>query len=110
MRHPNLGAIWEGFALEQIIQTLTLRPEEAFFWRTSHGAELDLLVFLNGKPIGFEFKFADAPKTTKSMHQAIADLSLEHLYVIYPGQREIPLTDHVTAIGLDEWVKNNTLL
>jgi len=106
LRHPSLGPIWEGFALEQVIQTLELRPEEAFFWRTSHGAELDLLTFQNGKAIGFEFKFADAPRTTKSMHQALKDLELEHIYVIYPGQREIPLADQITAIGLDGWVKS----
>ncbi len=104
LRHPNLGAIWEGFALEQVIQTLELRPEESFFWRTSHGAELDLLTFQNGKAIGYEFKFADAPKTTKSMHQALIDLDLAHLYIIYPGKREIPMTDHITAIGLEDWV------
>ena len=79
--------------------------EEAFFWRTSHGAELDLLTFQAEKAIGFEFKFADAPKTTKSMHQAITDLKLDHLYVIYPGQREIPLTKQITALGLEAWVK-----
>lgn len=106
LRHPSLGAIWEGFALEQVIQTLELRSEEAFFWRTSHGAELDLLTFQNGKPIGFEFKFADAPRTTKSMHQALKDLELEHQYVIYPGQREIPLADKITAVGLEGWAKS----
>lgn len=110
LRHPSLGAVWEGFALEQVIQTLELRPEEAFFWRTSHGAELDLLTFREGKSIGFEFKFADAPKTTKSMHQALEDLQLEHLYVIYPGPREIPLTDRITAIGLDKWVQHQITL
>jgi predicted AAA+ superfamily ATPase len=106
LRHPNLGAIWEGFALEQVIQTLELRPEEAFFWRTSHGAELDLLTFQEGKAIGYEFKFADAPKTTKAMHHAVSDLNLTHLYIIYPGEREIPLTDHITAIGLEQWVQS----
>ncbi len=110
LRHPNLGAIWEGFALEQVIQILQLRPEEAFFWRTAHGAELDLLVFREGKAIGFEFKFADAPKTTKSMHHALTDLNLEHLYIIYPGQRDIPLTERITALGLDTWVRMNVLV
>jgi predicted AAA+ superfamily ATPase len=107
LRHPNLGAIWEGFALEQVIETLGLRSEEAFFWRTSHGAELDLLTFREGKSIGFEFKFADAPKTTKSMHQALEDLKLEHLYIIYPGQREIPLTERITAVGLMTWIQQH---
>lgn len=103
MRHPACGAIWEGFALEQIIQCLNIRPEEAFFWRTQHGVEVDLLIFHEGKKFGFEFKFSDAPSTTKSMHHAINDLNLEHLYVIYPGKRKIPLNEKITAIGLGDW-------
>ena len=106
LRHPSLGAIWEGFALEQVVQTLELRPEESFFWRTSQGAELDLLTFQNGESIGYEFKFADAPKTTKSMYQALSDLDLKHLYIIYPGEREIPIAERITAVGLNNWVKS----
>lgn len=108
LRHPACGAVWEGFALEQVIQSLDVRPEEAFFWRTQHGAELDLLVFKGGRRLGFEFKFSDAPKTTKSMHQAIKDLKLDALYVIYPGDRSFPLNNNITAMGLQEWVKSAT--
>ena len=91
----------------RLVQSLDLRPEEVFFWRTAQGAELDLLTFQNGNAVGFEFKFADTPKTTKSMHQALIDLNLEHLYVIYPGTREIPLADHITAVGLASWINQN---
>jgi hypothetical protein len=106
-RHPALGAIWEGFALEQVIQSLGLRAEEVFFWRTHTGAELDLFIPRDNQRIGFEFKFTDQPRTTKSMHQAISDLQLEHLYIIYPGQREIALTDKITAVGLELWIKQS---
>lgn len=105
LRNPKLGAIWEGFALEQIINTLNLRSEDIFFWRTSNGAELDLLVLYQGEYIGFEFKFSDAPRTSKSMHNAIVDLNLKHLYVIYPGLRELSLSDKITAVGLTQWVQ-----
>lgn len=104
LRHPSCGAVWEGFALEQVIQSLNVRHEEAFFWRTQHGAELDLLIFKQGKKFGFEFKFSDAPATTKSMHQSIEDLQLEHLFIIYPGKRKMSLKDKITAIGLEEWI------
>jgi hypothetical protein len=40
------------------------------------------------------------------MHHAVSDLNLTHLYIIYPGEREIPLTDHITAIGLEQWVQS----
>jgi hypothetical protein len=106
LRHPRLGAIWEGYAIEQIINSLNIRSEEAFFWRTGHGAELDLFVPFEGKRIGFEFKYADTPATTKSMHSAIVDLKLDHLFVIYPGKRKVPLTDKITGIGLEDWIVN----
>ena len=75
--HPLKGAIWEGFALEELIRHLNLTPEESFFWRTHNGAEIDLLVFKNGKKYGFEFKFADTPKITKSIRIAHQDLNLD---------------------------------
>lgn len=103
--HPALGSVWEGFALEQIAQIMQQRQEEMFFWRTHEGAELDLFIIKNGKRLGFEIKFADSPKVTKSMHIALQDLKLEHLYVVYPGQRQIPLQENITLIGLDDVVK-----
>jgi predicted AAA+ superfamily ATPase len=56
--HPKLGALWEGYALEEILRFLEPREEQCFFWRTEHGAELDLLLTIQGKKIGFEFKYA----------------------------------------------------
>jgi uncharacterized protein len=96
--HPKLGASWEGFALEQVIGALDTR--DAYFWGTHAGAELDLLVGRGGKSYGFEFKYADAPGTTRSMHAAIEDLSLEHLWVLYPGHQEYPLHDKISVIPI----------
>lgn len=94
--NPLLGASWEGFALEQVIGALETR--EAYFWATHAGAELDLLVRLAGKHYGFEFKYADAPGTSRSMRIAIEDLSLEHLWVVYPGHEEYRLDDKITVL------------
>jgi predicted AAA+ superfamily ATPase len=97
-RHPSYGASWEGFALEQ---TLIAHGErDAYFYATQRGAELDLLLLRRGQRWGFEYKCADAPKTTKSMHIALEDLKLEHLWVIYPGTRRYPLTEKITALPL----------
>ena len=97
--HPKLGASWEGFALEQVIGTLKTR--DAYFWATHAGAELDLLVMAEGKRYGFEFKYADAPGRSRSMHVALQDLHLEHLWVLYPGQQEYALNDHISVIPID---------
>ena len=96
--HPSLGASWEGFALEQVIGALESR--DAYFWATHAGAELDLLVRIGGKHYGFEFKYADAPQGSRSMHVAIQDLSLVHLWVIYPGDQEYLLDDRVSVIPI----------
>ena len=96
--HPKLGASWEGFALEQVLRWTGDR--EAYFWATHAGAEVDLLVLRNGKRVGFEFKHSDAPTLTKSMHIALQDLGLEHLWVIYPGTLRYALTDRITALPL----------
>ena len=97
--HPKLGASWEGFALEQVIGVLGNR--DAYFWATHGGAELDLLVRIAGKHYGFEFKYADAPGASRSMHVAIEDLRLEHLWVVYPGRQEYSLDDKTSVISID---------
>ena len=96
--HPKLGASWEGFALEQILSVTG--NTNAYFWATHSGAELDLLVFHQGKRLGFEFKYSENPSTTKSMQVALADLGLDHLHVVYPGKHRIPLTKSITASPL----------
>ena len=96
--HPRYGASWEGFALEQTL--IAHGAHEAYFYRTQRGAELDLLLLRGGKRFGFEFKCSEAPKTTKSMHIVAGDLGLEHLWVVYPGELEYPLTDNITALPL----------
>lgn len=96
--HPKLGASWEGFALHEVLSVLETR--DAYFWQTHAGAELDLLVLMNGKRFGFEFKYADAPGRTRSMLSAIQTLDLEHLWIIYPGGEEYALEKTITVMPL----------
>ena len=103
--HPKLGSLWEGMALEEVIRTFDDTLNEWFFWATQADAELDLLLLRGGKRIGFEFKYTDAPKITKSMRIALQDLKLDHLFVIYPGQNKFPMADKITAYGLEAMVK-----
>ena len=96
--HPRYGASWEGFALEQ---TLTAHGDRgAYFYATQRGAELDLMLLRGGRRWGFDFRCSDAPSTTRSMHIAIEDLGLEHLWAVYPGGREYPLAEKITALPL----------
>ncbi len=98
--HPKLGASWEGFVVEQLLALL--RSRDAYYWATHNGAELDLMTVWSGKRYGFEVKYADAPGTTKSMHTAIADLGLAHLWVIYPGTARYRLDDKITVVPARE--------
>jgi uncharacterized protein len=100
--YPRLGASWEGFALEEVIAVNHARSEECYFWGVQSGAELDLLIIKNGKRIGFEIKYTDAPRITKSMVTALEDLNLDHLYIIYPQKISYPLADKISVQGLDD--------
>ena len=92
------GAPFEGFAIEPVPSCLG--SENASFRGTQGGAEFDLLITRRGKRYGFEVKYADAPGTTRSMHTAIADLGLEHLWVIYPGSERYRLREKITALPI----------
>lgn len=94
--HPKLGASWEGFVIEALIHAH--QPEEAYFWGTHQGAELDLLMIKRGKRLGYEIKRADAPTLTPSMRTVLGDLALDSLTVIYPGDREYKLAANVRVI------------
>ena len=98
--HPKLGASWEGFALEEIIRGLGLREDEAFFWGVHTGAEIDLLFKKRSKLYGVEVKYSQAPSLTPSMRFALRELSLKHLWVVYPGKEEYLLSRSITVIPL----------
>jgi uncharacterized protein len=98
--HPKVGASWEGFALGEVMTRLGAQPEECFFWATHAGAELDLLVVRGNWRWGFEFKRTVAPRLTRSMHSALADLRLERLEVVHAGDQTFPLADTVRALAL----------
>ena len=100
--HPKLGASWEGYAVEEVLKAL--RPDEAYFWATHNGAEIDLLLFKGGKRIGVECKRADAPTFTPSMRIALTDLKLDQLIVVYPGERRYRLDKRVEVVPLAELV------
>lgn len=98
--HNKLGASWEGFALEVAARAIGKRPEELAFWATHTGAEVDLFWQEHGRSWGIEVKYADAPKLTRSMAVALDDLGLDHLWVVYPGDRAYPLAEKVSTLPL----------
>src|SRR5216684_4968089 len=100
--HPKVGASWEGYAVEEVLKSF--RPDEAYYWATHNGAELDLLLFKDGRRIGIECKRADAPVLTTSMRIALTDLKLDRLCVLYPGDKTYSLAKKVEVIPLAKFV------
>lgn len=100
--HPKVGASFEGFALQEVITHLGARPETCYFWGTHAGAELDLLIARGQLRRGFEFKHSSAPRTTRSMHQAVQDLQLNRLDVIHAGEASFRMADKIFATGISK--------
>ncbi len=97
--HPRLGASWEGFIIEQLLLHLGAGADEAYFWRTHDGAELDLLVVRGSRRRGYEVKRSAGVTLTPSMRSAVADLHLDSLDVVHAGERTWPLSAGVRAVA-----------
>jgi len=97
--HPKLGASWEGFVIDQIVQQLGARDDEMHYWRTHTGAELDLLLVRGRARLGFEIKRTSAPALTPSMRSAMSDLKLKSLTVVHAGQQSFALARNVLALS-----------
>lgn len=99
-RHPKVGASWEGFGIQAIVDRLRARHDECFFWASHGGAELDLLIVRGQSRLGFEFKRTVAPTVTTSMRVALQDLSLSRLDVIHAGAETYALAPRIRAVSL----------
>lgn len=99
----KLGASWEGFVIEQIINRLKTR--DYYYWRTHAGLELDLMVMKNGKRLGFEIKYSKTPKVTRSMHQIIEDLKLDMFFIVYQGKHQVKLEEKIQLLPMGNIVR-----
>lgn len=98
--HPKVGASFEGFVIEQVLAGVD--EQDAWFWGTHGGAELDLLFFRGGKRYGVEVKYTDAPRVTRFMRTALADLDLERLYIVYPGEERYDLDERIEVLPVTD--------
>jgi uncharacterized protein len=102
--HPRNGASWEGYVIEETLRAV--EPEQAYFWATHAGAELDLLLVKDGKRIGVECKRMDAPRLTPSMKIAVKDLKLTRLIVLYPGPHSYSLAKNIQVVSLTSMLES----
>lgn len=99
--HPKIGASWEGFVVQEILARLGTRRDEAFFWATHTGAELDLLVVRGTQRLGFEVKRTTSPKMTRSAHSALETLGLARLDIVHAGEHTFTISDKVRAVAFN---------
>lgn len=98
-RHPKVGASWEGYIIENVLQVLQVEDRHSYFWATHAGAEIDLLIQQGDRLKGFEVKRTSTPSITPSMKIALDDLDLSQIDVIYPGEKTFALSDRVRAVA-----------
>lgn len=98
--HPQVGASWETFALTNVLERLDARwDEDAYFWATYAGAEIDLLVMRGLRRLGFEVKRTVSPRVTPSMRISLKDLRLERIDVLHAGKQTFPLAEQIRAVS-----------
>ena len=100
--HPIIGASWEGFVTETLINCAPAWTSP-FYYRTSAGAEIDLLLELPGSELwAIEIKRSLSPKVERGFHSACDDLKPARRLVVYAGQERVTLPNGVEAVGLFE--------
>ena len=108
-RHPSLGASWEGFALEQVIQITEASSDQVYFWAKHSSAEIDLLIAHGSSLQAFEFKYSSAPRVTPSLRSASKELGLAEIRIVYPGEKSWPLSETVRVTNLRDLRRTRTL-
>lgn len=98
--HVKVGASWEGFAMNNVLARLNIPNEEAFYWGTHAGAEIDLVIMHGNHRLGFEFKRTTTPQITRSIYTAAEDLKLTHIYIIHAGTDTFQLSANITALSI----------
>lgn len=101
-KHPKMGASWEGYAVEEVLRKLA--PRECYSWAVHNGPSIDLLCFKEGRRLGFEVKYQDAPRLTRSMSAALEILKLDALTVVYPGSARYSLHKNIEVVPLEQYL------
>ena len=98
--HPIVGASWEGFVIENLLACAPPRTE-AYFYRTSVGAEIDLILkFRNSKSWAIKIKRGLSPTLSQGFYSAINDVKPDKTFVIFGGDDRFRLKPEIEAISL----------
>lgn len=103
MGHPVFGPSWEGYCIENILTQL--QGWQPYFYRSSSGNEIDLLLEKGDRKVAVEFKTATAPKPTRGLYQALNDLGIEEAWIIAQTEDSYPFNDRVHISSLPDFLK-----
>lgn len=101
LSHPVIGASWEGFVIENLLSCLPTGVT-SWFYRTSAGAEVDLVIEQGSKKYAIEIKRSQAPSLSKGFHLGCQDIGASKCFIVYSGKEQFPVTKEVTAIPLPD--------
>jgi len=96
--HVALGSIWEQVVIQNI--KIAYPEAELFFYRTSNGAEVDIVMRLKNRVFAIECKSTLAPALSKGNYNAIDDIQPEHTFVVCPTSESWPMKPGITVMGL----------
>lgn len=101
--HPCVGSSWEGWVIEQILASVPAnwRP---WFYRTSGGAEIDLILERPGRMpfLAFEVKYSPSPSSSRGFRSALSDLGLSQGYIVCPCKEPYPLGQGVFTLPIHQ--------
>ncbi len=98
--YPRVGASWEGFVIEQVL--CALGHPQAWFWAAHSGGEVDLLIQWNGRQVGFEVNFSEAPAISGLTRSTVNLLGLDHLFVVAPTRRAYQADERISVFPANE--------
>ncbi len=109
--HPKVGASWEGWVVEQVVATLGLAGERArpYFWRTHGGAEVDLLLEMQGRVIPVEIKLGAEARAGRGLIECMKDLGAKSGFIMHGGPDTYPLGRGVWALSVELLSRPETL-
>jgi predicted AAA+ superfamily ATPase len=100
--HPVLGGSWEGYVIENLIALAPPRVEPSFY-RTSGGAEIDLVLrWPEGHEWAIEVKRSLSPRPTRGMRSAMQDLDPERSFIVYPGKDRYRVDEQIEVVSLPD--------
>ncbi len=100
LSHPVVGNSWEGFAIESLLNSAPINTSSGFY-RTSNGAEVDLVMNMPGKGLwAIEIKRGIHSKPRRGFYSACEDLKPDHRWLVHGGADQYPIGDGIEAIGL----------